>query len=516
MIRKLLHKYKTACWLAMLLVSAGFILSVLLAGKAYACGNCYNAVSGKEDEEWGDINDIPAVNDDAATAPRIKTHQITERTAMQSWIVQIFWEDNILPAMMLMTNQMTAVAMKQAEMLGMFMDAKHQLETQQVFQKLASRSHKDYMPSTGVCEFGSTARSLAASERKGELTAIVLAKRSQNRNLGNQNTAAAIGEDSDKKSRLKQFREKFCDPFDNNNGLSYLCEHGNPPDHDLTDNTMGDEPPNGIGAPQGPDPNAPNGPLRPMERDYRMNKDIDYTRTMDYPWTLDMDMVSTDADPDTGDTPATTLTGDEEDVMALANNLYAQEIFFRPPSLSLELNPDGNYKIMQKNYMDLRSIVAKRSVAENSFNAIAAMKTAGTPGSRDYLVAILEQFLPVPDPDSPTNGTREAMLNDLKRMLGRNPSYYAQMEILTKKIFQNPDFYTNLYDTPANVSRKGVAIQAIALMQKFDLYKSYLRNEASLSVLLELAVQDLQDETENEFNAIGTGGVGNTDEDSSN
>ena len=40
-------------------------------------------------------------------------------------------------------------------------------------------------------------------------------------------------------------------------------------------------------------------------------------------------------------------------------------------------------------------------------------------------------------------------------------------------------------------------MQAIGLMQKFDLFKSYLRNEANLSVLLELGVVDLQDKVEN-------------------
>ena len=81
------------------------------------------------------------------------------------------------------------------------------------------------------------------------------------------------------------------------------------------------------------------------------------------------------------------------------------------------------------------------------------------------------------------------------------------MEVLTKKIYQNPDFYTNLYDKPANVERKGVALQAIGLMQKFDLFKSYLRNEASLSILLELAVMDLQEEVENEINQAHSGGT---------
>ena len=63
-----------------------------------------------------------------------------------------------------------------------------------------------------------------------------------------------------------------------------------------------------------------------------------------------------------------------------------------------------------------------------------------------------------------------------------------------------------MIDKPANVLRKGVALQAIGLMQKFDMLESYLRSEASLSVLLELAVMDLQDKVENQLNAIDASG----------
>ena len=49
-------------------------------------------------------------------------------------------------------------------------------------------------------------------------------------------------------------------------------------------------------------------------------------------------------------------------------------------------------------------------------------------------------------------------------------------------------------------------MQAIGLMQKFDLFKSYLRSEASLSILLELAVMDLQQEIEDEINKQAPGG----------
>ena len=254
-----------------------------------------------------------------------------------------------------------------------------------------------------------------------------------------------------------QFREKFCDRRDNNDGLNYMCDW----------NQDGNPGPN-IGA---ADP-------------VRMNKDIDYIRTVDAPWTLNMDLVGAGAG---------ALTNEEEEIFALASNLYGQNVFVRPPAGQLEGVPNQRISNMQKLYLDMRSVVAKRAVAENSFNAITAMKSEGTPGSRDYLLALMREL----------GVTQE----DANRMLGANPSYYAQMEVLTKKIYQNPDFYTNLYDKPANVERKGVALQAIGLMQKFDLFKSYLRNEASLSILLELAVMDLQEEVENEINQAHSGGT---------
>jgi hypothetical protein len=64
------------------------------------------------------------------------------------------------------------------------------------------------------------------------------------------------------------------------------------------------------------------------------------------------------------------------------------------------------------------------------------------------------------------------------------PSYYAQLEILAKKIYQNPDFYANLYDKPANVARKSVALKAIDLMLDRAIYESQIRQEMAMSVLL--------------------------------
>ncbi|MGB4107544.1 MAG: hypothetical protein WBK55_07085 [Alphaproteobacteria bacterium] len=414
---------------------------------AYACGICVEGIIETELEQW--ITDIAG-----GTYWRVTRFVRSEMTGQKIWLTSIFWEDNLLPALMLMADQLTAVAMQQMQIVGSFMDAKHQLETQQTLQKIAARTHKDYHPSIGICEFGSGAKSLAFSESKSESTALIYSQRSQDRQLGATNTVAAIGDDGDKEGRIKQFREKFCDPHDNNSGLGYLCDW---------------------------DQQGPPGPVVGAEDPKRFNKDIDFGRTIDQPWTMVVDMVFAEL--------REHLTPDEEDVFALASNLYGHEVFIRPPAKSLEPIPTQRITNMQKLYLDMRSVVAKRAVAENSFNAIAGMKVEGTPGSFDYLLTMLEEL--------------GMNYDEAHSMLGSiAPSYYAQMEVLTKKIYQNPDFYTNLYDKPANVSRKRVAIQAMGLMQKFDLFKSYLRNEASLSVLLELAVVDLQGEVENEMNQM--------------
>src|SRR5690606_22562062 len=92
--------------------------------------------------------------------------------------------------------------------------------------------------------------------------------------------------------------------------------------------------------------------------------------------------------------------------------------------------------------------------------------------------------------------------NELKKYLGERPSYYAQMEVLTKKLYQNPNFYTELYDKPANVERKNVSMKALELMQKRDIYRSILRSEAILSVMLETALADEQSRVDNEINAL--------------
>jgi len=360
-------------------------------------------------------------------------HHDLEVDQHEKFLVSVFFEDNILPAMQLMAEQLTISAMHHVGVIGTFFDAKHQMESQRLLQNLQATAHKDYHPSVGMCEFGSNIKSLAASERKGEVNAVLLSQRSLDRQLGAANTSAAEGPQQDFAARMDQFKKTYCDPQDSNNNLGGFCNTGSS-----------------------------------NEQRARFNKDIDFVRTVSLPWTLSADFTDGALD----------AQGTEEDIFALASNLYSHEVF-SPPS-SLADDADGVITEAQQVYLDMRALTAKRSVAETSFNAIVGMKSEGSGGSKEFMAGILEEL-----------GIEDADMTDL---IGEKPSYHAQMEILTKKIYQNPDFYTNLYDKPANVSRKGVAMQAIGLMQKFDMLKSTLRKEASLSILLELAVSEQQDE----------------------
>ena len=414
--------------------------------QAEACCSCRRDSQQALDDGWfGEVG---------ATVKKMVSYFEGEFTGQKQFIVGLMWEDNILPSMMLMTEQLSAVAMQQMQIIGSFFDAKIQLETQQLFQIEQAKIRKAYQPSDTLCEFGTSVKSLAASDRRSEITAIALSQRAQDREASNAFSSSYSGPPRDKASRLDHFRENFCDTNDNNNGLTQLCGNAN-------------------------------------RAASRLNSDIDFVRTMDRPWTINVDFTDTD------------LTNNEEEILALSSNLFGHQLLEPPPSIRLEQSADQQDDLqvitgMQKTYMDSRAIMAKRSVARNSFNALAAMKSKGTPGSREFLVNILDDLGIEADMAKIILGDYEGANQAIDPAYQVEPSYNAQMEVLTKKLYQNPQFYTNLYDTPANVDRKTVAMQAIGLMQKFDVFKSYLRQEASVSMLLELAVMDMQSSVEGE------------------
>lgn len=424
---------------------------------ANACCYCTTVVSLSDPTVWQEAEDD---FDDKLDA---------EFKRLERFLVHQFWEQSILPVMMLAAEQFTVVAVQQAMIVGTFIDANNQMEAQLLMQEIRAKAHKDYHPSEGLCEFGSLVKSVAASERRSELTSVVLSERTLDRQLGN---VASLDMNDLKTNRIQQFMVKYCNAKDRASALNAACT-------------------------------AMSWETITADQRKVINRDIDFYTQIDNPWTLKIDFTNNQIVDTTAVPPI--HNEDEEHVLALSTNLFSNNVWPRLPPRVLTNYPGQPLTDAQIAYMDMRSIIAKRNVAENSFNAITAMKAEGnvsfapattTPPepmhSRIYMENILKE-LGVP-------------ATEILTMLGDNPSYYAQMEILTKKIFQSPDFYTNLYDKPANVDRKTVSLQAIKLMQKFDILKSSLRSEASFSILLELAVSDLQREIEDSIHGMGGSG----------
>ncbi len=353
-------------------------------------------------------------------------HITDEFIQHREWLIKIVWEAHVLPAMMLMTEQISALAIQQTMIIGSFFDAKQQLETQQLLQSMQAEAHKQYQPSEGMCKFGTTTRSLAAASRNTSFTQAALAARSLQRQLLSGDVVSAGSRRDDSISRLDQLKKTYCNPKDFGNNMSDLCKG--------TDKK-------------------------------RYNRDIDFSQTIDAAHNLQLDFTKPDA------------TADSEDVFALSSNLYGSTIMPRIPED--KMSKDG--AIIDKGalvYMKMRSLIAKRSVAQAAYAAQAAMKAQGEDKVQPYLDAILKEM-----------GIEE---QERIAMLGNKPSYDTQMEILTKKLYQTPNFYAELYDKPTNIDRKNVSMQAIDSMQRRDMYNSQQRAEAISAVWLEMALEDLE------------------------
>lgn len=387
---------------------------------------------------------------------------------------EIFF-NRILPAMMMMTEQFTTLIAQQTLMIGTFFDAKQQLETQALYQKLSARAHKDYHPSFGMCTIGTNMRSIAAAEYNSDFTRLTMNERYLDRQLGNEHSVAGGNPGEDRMSmnanpvptaynRLGYFLNNTCDP----NDLNKI-------------------------------PGRPDTGMTPLCAGTVLtgwaNRDIDFSHTVMAPRTINVDFKDNTA-------------SDNSRVLEMSNYLYGHVTRSRIETGALRRQQN------QSKLQSDRSITAKRNVAQNSFGAIVGLKSRGTrdgdpPSNRngfssedtsEYMHFLLQQlgisatqqeywdYMSQKNPsDFPNAGDQQR--NEM--------SYYAQMEILAKRIYQRPEFYTNLYDKPANVKRKGAALQAIGLMLERDIYDSYLRSEAIMSLILEARLMREQHRIEN-------------------
>lgn len=360
-------------------------------------------------------------------------HEQTREYITDQWeqhrndfIIGFYFKHHLLWAMMNMTEQLTVAGMHQMLAIGSMLDAKQQLETQALIEELNAEAHKRYRPDTDMCVFGTFTKSLAASQHDGQLVTFALGEHLQDRQMQNRGAANGQNKVTERRGRLYQFQKHFCNRKDNNENLKLLCDGSAPP-------------------------------LRGM------NADLNYTRTISLPHTIEVDFKD-----GTIDTAGST---DENAVFAMGKNLFTHDLI---ETLTIDqINENPNIALELKQY------AAKHNVATSSYNAIIGMKARGAEQSADlqkYAVRMMDGM-----------GVDE---DNVKALYGERPSYHAQMKILTQTMYQRPEFYTGLYGSPANIERKSATIDAIRLMQTMDMYKSQIRQEALLAIILETSLEE--------------------------
>ncbi len=369
-------------------------------------------------------------------------------------------------AIRMATEELSAVMVMQTFIIGQFIDASIQLDTQRKQQELMARAHKDYHPSDMMCRVGTFMRSIAHTEFKSEINKHALNRMLMNQYMSLKDSSAEGGPSINETIKLSHYRTHFCDERDSSGSVSGMeC--------------------NNVGTVE--------------ERSEKRNKDIDYSRALGTKLTLDIDF---------SEDGANTITEDERAIVSMAKHLYFPRTFTAPSPENVVKDARGHY--------DSRSFAAKMNVAHSSFLHIVGMKSSAPPGQQRtagavtatnpatppygsvppvnvprvdppaidedagwaYMKALLREF----GIENNASGTIEEQIDEI---LGERPSYYAQMEVLTKKIYQSPNFYTNLYDKPANVKRIGASLDAIMLMNQRDRFESLLRREMLTSVLVE-------------------------------
>lgn len=331
------------------------------------------------------------------------------------------------------SNDINKAIQLQTTSRGSFMNGQNANASIAAVQKGAASAANKYSGSEALCRFATLSQGLAASEADTETIKFQMAKQSIDRQLLVQGMASSVnikgddnkkgvsrGQDADKYARWLQYKSSFCDPSDYSQG-------------------------------QG------SGGVCQGSRDVLYNKDINFGMTVASPLTLD---IGPEGNSD--DTAA---------IDALADNLYGHDLINNVPNVTSGLGGEGISEEMRK-YMLLRSVIAKRAVAGNSFSSLAALKTKGTPASATYTKNLMIEL-----------GISK---QQAEAFVGENPSYYAQMEALTRKLYESPVFYANLMEGASNVDRQQTAMKSLELMQQRDIAKSIQRSEMLMATLLEI------------------------------
>ncbi len=378
------------------------------------------------------------------------------------FIMNYWWPEHVQKGMRMVTDQLTDVAMTEMMVIGAMLDAKHTLETERLFQERAAQAHKDYRSDLDMCGYATIVQNMEQNNRDVNLIAHLLEQRSQRRQIHNENGSGADSRTQDIRERMNNFRQRFCDVRDNNysggnSGLQPLCQNSSPA--------------------------------------AMVNRDVDFTRTVYAKMILPQFKFASQTD-------------DEMAVWALSENLYGNNTFRTIPKAYLARESN------QGAVLDIRSVIAKRSVAEYSFQTMVGMRS-------EYQAENMQAGVIAVWPNDYTMGTYNGTGNYIRSILNRQGmggesgdilpgegSYYSTMYALTKAMYQDPQFYVGLYDSPSNLERKSIVMRGVDLMQSMDMLKSRLRSEMLLAVLTEMEIIKAQRAVQDKLDQARTEGGG--------
>ncbi len=368
--------------------------------------------------------------------PAGTTLSVCRPSHIEHW--QQMLAENYTRAFMAMTQQLSTLMVQQMEIIGAFMDAKHQLEVQRWIQQKQAEAHSDYHPARQICYYATFSQDLTSLSLLSDYNTEAINSYMFDREMGPGiqptgetalGTGAPGGENQDRYTRLRQFSQLYCS--ENNNGeagLELMC--------------------------QGVNPN-------------RTNRDINFTE-MEARTALDLNFA----------VPAP--TDDETDLLAMSKYLFSHDLLERPDRKDIFDEQILTPREGARHVMNIRSIIAMRGPMRDSFAQIMAMRGAGTGISTQYISAYLENM-----------GMDSEAINEI---MGPNPSELGVLNVLMNKMSQNPHFYTETYETDVNVERTRAAMQAIDNLGGRKAFEAALRREMLIATRLELRLRDVQDE----------------------
>ncbi len=329
--------------------------------------------------------------------------------------------------------------------------------------RLRAKYHHELQPSELVCSIGTVIRPVSATRDGARAASNSIQSTGLNRDLGSVSVSEtgeeAITESKEMRARRTQYDERYCSPHEGGiNAMEERCQ------------------------------------AEPGSR----RKNMDFSATIDVPMTIaESGYLESESSDDVG--------SGKTDTDALLTNLVGYDLSRRASSTGVSEEAEaGDPKTESRTWQQTRSMSLLRGPARDAIAAIIAEKSEGVEQNGEFIRSAFASI-----------GMGEEEIRDL---VGEKPSAYAVGEVISKILYQNPDFYVALGEGINGATAAGVAMLAAQLMEDRNRYEACLRTEMVLAALLEAKLRGWQEKLDarrqTTQRGTGSGNSPDTDADS--